>query len=137
MSRCPNVPFRWVLPCLLFALSCSRPAGSSARFEVEAPPLPADRIPQESRALFASRCATCHGTGGRGDGPSAARLAQAPRDLTDRVWQSNVTNRRLRSVIVYGSVAAGLGAAMPGNPDLRDHPQVVDGLVSLVRGLSP
>lgn len=31
---------------------------------------------------FADFCSTCHGTGGRGDGPSASGLAQKPADLT-------------------------------------------------------
>lgn len=32
--------------------------------------------------LFAHTCATCHGTGGRGDGPMASILSVAPADLT-------------------------------------------------------
>jgi mono/diheme cytochrome c family protein len=33
-------------------------------------------------ALFARMCAPCHGAGGKGDGPEAARLPMAPTDLT-------------------------------------------------------
>lgn len=33
------------------------------------------------RATFAARCAPCHGTGGRGDGPLAAALDPRPADL--------------------------------------------------------
>jgi mono/diheme cytochrome c family protein len=32
--------------------------------------------------LYAAYCATCHGPGGRGDGPVAAALRVAPTDLT-------------------------------------------------------
>ena len=32
--------------------------------------------------LFATHCATCHGTSGHGDGPLAGQLRQAPPDLT-------------------------------------------------------
>ena len=32
--------------------------------------------------LYTSYCATCHGTGGKGDGPIAANLRGAPADLT-------------------------------------------------------
>lgn len=34
------------------------------------------------RASYADLCATCHGPGGKGDGPSAALLAVPPSDLT-------------------------------------------------------
>ena len=33
-------------------------------------------------ALFRAHCATCHGTGGRGDGPGGAGLPRLPADLT-------------------------------------------------------
>lgn len=32
--------------------------------------------------LFGENCAYCHGNGGKGDGPNAARLKPAPVDLT-------------------------------------------------------
>ncbi len=36
----------------------------------------------DGEAAFMAQCAGCHGTGGRGDGPMSAELAQAPADLT-------------------------------------------------------
>jgi mono/diheme cytochrome c family protein len=36
----------------------------------------------EGARLFATYCATCHGTSGRGDGPLAAQLRRVPPDLT-------------------------------------------------------
>lgn len=36
----------------------------------------------EGRTAFADHCATCHGTGARGDGPMAAVLSIRPADLT-------------------------------------------------------
>lgn len=38
--------------------------------------------PAEGRAFFAENCVSCHGTGGKGDGPAAAGLASTPTDLT-------------------------------------------------------
>jgi len=32
--------------------------------------------------LFSQNCAYCHGNGGRGDGPNAAKVSPAPADLT-------------------------------------------------------
>ena len=41
----------------------------------------ADR--ERGERIFAERCATCHGSGGAGDGPAAAGLDPKPADLTD------------------------------------------------------
>jgi len=35
--------------------------------------------------------------------------------------------------MVFGGQAAKKGPRMPGNPDLKDKPEVVDGLVAIVR----
>ena len=37
---------------------------------------------ENGSALFRSYCASCHGAGGKGDGPLAANLRVAPADLT-------------------------------------------------------
>lgn len=37
--------------------------------------------------LFQKHCQTCHGQQGRGDGPAAAALDPAPRDLTQRPYR--------------------------------------------------
>ena len=37
-------------------------------------------------AIYNANCATCHGEGGRGDGPAAVGLEPPPADLTDGVW---------------------------------------------------
>lgn len=38
--------------------------------------------PVEGQIAFDQNCALCHGDGGRGDGPLAAKLSPAPPDLT-------------------------------------------------------
>lgn len=38
--------------------------------------------PADGGKLFSQNCAYCHGNGGRGDGPNAAKLSPAPADLT-------------------------------------------------------
>ncbi|WP_439110478.1 c-type cytochrome [Lentibacter sp.] len=38
--------------------------------------------PKSGGMLFSDNCAACHGVRGRGDGPAAAGLDQAPADLT-------------------------------------------------------
>ena len=46
------------------------------------PAPPAAVSPERGRALFATWCASCHGAGGRGDGPLARELPAALMDLT-------------------------------------------------------
>src|SRR5262249_13511006 len=93
-------------------------------------------IPEESRAVFASRCATCHGAGGRGDGPAAANLTPRPRDYTDASWQKSVTDDQLRKIILEGGFASGKSPLMPPNPDLTDKRDVLEGLVGIVRSFA-
>lgn len=38
--------------------------------------------PQEGAVFFTENCASCHGTGGRGDGPLSAGLQPKPTNLT-------------------------------------------------------
>lgn len=89
----------------------------------------------EAKTVFAQRCATCHGPEGKGDGPAGQALNPKPRTFGDKEWQGKVTDDHLRKVIVGGGAAVGLSPMMAPNPDLKDKPQVVDGLVQLVRDL--
>ena len=53
---------------------------------IPAPALPAvsGATVDAGKALFGRLCASCHGAGGRGDGPEAAKTRIAPTDLTGR-----------------------------------------------------
>jgi len=42
----------------------------------------ANVAPTDGKAMYDSYCASCHGTGGRGNGPASASLKIAPTDLT-------------------------------------------------------
>jgi len=106
------------------------PAATAA--PAEAAPAPPNPV-AESQRLFASRCAVCHGTSGKGDGPGAVALTPKPRDYTDAEWQKTVTDEQIRNTILLGGAAVGKSAAMPGNPDLQSKPEVLDALVKHVR----
>lgn len=78
---------------------------------------PAERGPHEERGrhLFALNCAACHGAGGRGDGPAAARLEDdagrpaPPTDFTVGLWKSGPLPSDL-----FRTLATGLdGTPMP------------------------
>lgn len=90
---------------------------------------------QEAEQIFATRCFTCHGQLGKGDGPGSAGLTPKPRDLTSPEWQAKVTDEHIEQIIRYGGAAVGLSPMMPPNPDLVAKPEVVTALRLHVRSL--
>ena len=93
------------------------------------PATPAD----EAKVIAQNRCANCHGSAGKGDGPGAATLAVKPRDLSAKEWQKSVSDAQIRAVIVKGGAGSGKSILMPPTPDLEAKPEVVEALVRLVR----
>jgi cytochrome c553 len=89
-----------------------------------------------SKEIFTTRCAACHGTSGKGDGPGAVALNPKPRNYTDAAWQKSITDEQLAKVIVEGGAAVGKSPTMPPNPDLVGKKDVVDGLVKIIRGFA-
>jgi len=83
--------------------------------------------------MFATVCATCHGADGTGNGPAAAALNPKPRDYTDAKWQASITDELLKETILKGGQGVGKSAMMPGQPQLADQPEVLDGLVKIIR----
>jgi mono/diheme cytochrome c family protein len=111
---------------LLLSAACNRPnSGSNVVITPEAK--------AEAESIFASRCMTCHGLQGTGDGPASAALSPKPRNFHDKTWQSNVTDRHIETIIQFGGTSVGKSPAMPPNPDLASKPAVVAGLRAYVR----
>lgn len=104
---------------------------------VIASPAPAadEAAMKEAKEIFASRCSTCHGAGGKGDGAAAAALTPKPRDLTSVDWQKSVTDEHIEKIIIGGGAAVGKSPMMPPNADLESKPEVVKALKTLVRDL--
>ena len=101
------------------------------------PPAPA-AVPdaaEQAQFIFETRCFTCHGKQGKGDGPGSAVLNPPPRNFQDAEWQASVTDEHIGQILLYGGIAVGKSPAMPGNPDLTAKPEVVAALVAYVRGL--
>src|SRR4051812_1402210 len=90
--------------------------------------------PSEAEVLFSQVCAACHGMSGMGDGPGAAALNPRPRNYTDPTWQASITDQQIKDTIVKGGQAMGKSAMMPAQPKLADRPDVLDGLVKIIRG---
>ncbi len=86
--------------------------------------------------LFSSSCALCHGVSGHGDGQMAANLDPKPRNYSDAAWQATVTDDDLKKIILEGGAAVGKSKMMPGQPSLAKEPEVLDGLVKIIRGFA-
>ena len=93
----------------------------------------ADPSVAEANKIYKERCETCHGPGGKGDGPGAAALDPKPRTFANAAWQNATSDERIKKVIVEGGKANGLSESMAPNPDLKDKPEVLAALVKKVR----
>jgi cytochrome c551/c552 len=89
--------------------------------------------PSQAELMFSTLCATCHGADGSGNGPAAAQINPKPRNYTDPAWQASVTDKQLKETILKGGAGVGKSPMMPGQPQLKDHPEVLEGLVQIIR----
>jgi mono/diheme cytochrome c family protein len=83
------------------------------------------------KAIYQKRCAPCHGPGGMGDGPSAAKLQPPPRPFSGGLKGRN--DPWIAKIIKGGGPAVGLPPTMPAYPSLNDDQ--VKALVQYVKGL--
>jgi hypothetical protein len=77
--------------------------------------------------LYGQRCLNCHGPGGRGDGPVAARLPVQPPDFRETVQRKS--NNQIRKTI-----AEGKGSMPAFEPALRQSE--INDMLQMVRFLS-
>jgi len=101
-----------------------------------APAAPAPTAALDPQEVFKTRCVMCHGESGKGDGAAAAALNPKPRDYTDAAWQKATSDEQIKATIAQGGAAVGKSPLMPGQPDLADKPEVLDGLVKIIRGFA-
>ena len=87
----------------------------------------------EADGIFKTRCFTCHGMEGKGDGPAAAALNPKPRMFSDKEWQKSVTDEHIDKIILAGGAAVGKSPLMPPNPDLEGKKEVIAALRAIVR----
>ena len=114
----------------LNAVACGK-SGESSSSETKAPETKVDM--NAAKEMYESRCSSCHGVSGKGDGPGAAALNPKPRNFADSAWNKSIKDDQLRKTIIYGGAAVGKSPIMPASPDLDAKPEVVDGLIKMVR----
>lgn len=90
---------------------------------------------EKGKALFAARCAMCHGEKGAGDGPVAATIpeSQKPRNLTTGANKYVTDDAKLAELLAKGGAAVGLSVMMPPQPDLKA--QDIQDLIAFVNSL--
>jgi mono/diheme cytochrome c family protein len=76
---------------------------------------PDTAVAQSGRDLFATYCASCHGIGGRGDGPAAEELRRRPADLTQFAKRNGgvFNGARIHSIVDGRAVKAHGTMEMP------------------------
>jgi mono/diheme cytochrome c family protein len=117
---------------LVLAAACGKTSGGGDSSSASGSTVPPEaRI--EAQKIFETRCTPCHGSTGKGDGTASASLSPKPRNLTDKAWQTSVTDDHIEKIIQYGGGAVGMSAAMPANPDLQSKPAVVQALRERIR----
>jgi mono/diheme cytochrome c family protein len=68
----------------------------------------------QGKTLYENKCADCHGTTGKGNGPSSKKLGVTPGDLTSpETWKGNAPER-IRGIIEDGSGAMPPVEVSPG-----------------------
>ena len=95
---------------------------------------PAAGQPSQAQAMYNTVCIMCHGADGTGTGPAAASLNPKPRNYTDPAWQASVTDDQIKEIILKGGIGVGKSPLMPPNPQFANNPEVLDGLVKIIRG---
>lgn len=74
---------------------------------------------ERGRRVFQTYCASCHGPEGAGDGPAAAELDPAPRDLGSDAYRYGETKRDLFGLITNGAVERG------GSPMMQPYGSIL------------
>jgi mono/diheme cytochrome c family protein len=116
---------------LLSTAACNKSEPTPQQTQASTPSTP--NAGAAAKEAFDTRCATCHGATGKGDGAAAAALNPKPRNYGDKAWQTSVTDEQIRKAIVQGGAAVGKSPLMPASADLDATPGLVDGLVKIIR----
>jgi mono/diheme cytochrome c family protein len=88
---------------------------------------------QDAKRLYEQTCAMCHGTGGKGDGPTSENLQPKPADLT--ILVKDKSEAYLTKLITEGGPSVGKSPLMPSYKGILDEKQV-EGVVRYVKSLA-
>ena len=113
-----------------------RGLGILAVLALLAAPAPAAQgDPKTGRELYNKWCVSCHGVGGKGDGPAAATLPVKPGNHADGTRMNALTDTYLFTIIKQGGQAVQKSQMMPPwGAQLKDQ-QIWD-VIAYVRSLA-
>ena len=90
---------------------------------------------EAGKALYAQYCTTCHGAGGKGDGPVAATVNPRPAKHADHAVMASCSDEQLYQVISKGGASVGKSPMMaPWGGVIND--QGIKDLIAFLRQLS-
>jgi mono/diheme cytochrome c family protein len=69
--------------------------------------------PKAGKETYDLLCVSCHGTSGKGDGPTAAALPVKPQNRTDGKHMNSLTDKYLLDFIKGGGASVGKSPLMP------------------------
>src|SRR5262245_43872636 len=81
---------------------------------------------EKANAMFIELCSICHGTGGKGDGPSAAGLNPKPADFSNCQVMASLSEETLFNIIKRGGQSAGRSTVMPAWGEALSDEQIRD-----------
>lgn len=91
--------------------------------------------PAAGAKLYATYCASCHGSEGKGDGPVATSLKPPPANHADHVYMGTLSDEHLYTVIAQGGATVGKSPMMaPWRGVIND--QGIRDLIAFIRKLS-
>lgn len=80
-----------------------------------------DPLLVQGRTIYLTRCASCHGESGRGNGPTALSLVGPPvGDLSDATWKHGDRPDQVQKIIAQGSPQT----AMPAWGSVLEEPEL-------------
>jgi mono/diheme cytochrome c family protein len=100
------------------------------------PAIPSGNLRGDATAgarIYGQFCATCHGVGGKGDGPMS-QLEPKPADHTDRAYMGSLSDQHLYKVISQGGASVGKSPLMAPWGGVLTDPQIRD-LIAQPRAL--
>jgi cytochrome c oxidase cbb3-type subunit 3 len=90
--------------------------------------------PEQGKEIYDRLCWRCHGRLGKSDGPVSDAMNPRPRDLTDRMYMSTVSDENMLAVIKHGGAAVGKSPAMMAFKEALSDDEIGD-LVAFIRTL--
>ncbi len=89
----------------------------------------------KGKAVYQQYCASCHGTGGKGDGPAGAALNPKPRDLSDKTYAQGLKDDYLFQITKNGGPVVKKSPLMPAWGNTLKDDQIKD-VVGYLRSLA-